>query len=68
MSVTVLPEGYRNEWQEKMDALVATNGVDAALGEAYADGMQWTCALLGHPVMHGDGGCVCGNPEATRER
>ena len=57
-----LPADYRNDWEQEMDALIATEGTDVALRKASADSMVWTCAQYGHAKHPDYERCVCGEP------
>lgn len=60
LTAYALPQDYRNEWEQEMDALIREQGTDAALRKASADSMAWTCAQYDHAKRPGYSRCVCG--------
>lgn len=61
---TVLPDDYRNEWEEEMLALFLDKGALGACRHAFAGGVKWACEQAGHPMQDtGDTRCICGRHE-----
>jgi hypothetical protein len=50
-----------NDWAKRIHALIAAEGIDAGLGQSYADGMAFVCGEHGHPIHAGQLACLCGS-------